>query len=98
MVGPCNTSRLPNRPEITGVPHHNRKQRNMTFPKTELPDSSGDSGPPDVPRGPPGAWSPCWAPQLEATLAFPQFWGSWQKKARPRKWDGVASPWDSGQN
>ena len=98
MVGPCNTSRLPNRPEITGVPHHNRKQRNMTFPKTELPDSSGDYGPPDFPRGPPGAWSPRWGPQLEATLAFPPFWGSWQKKARPQKGDDVPGLWDSGQD
>lgn len=97
-AGACNNNRLPNRPEISGVSHHNKKQRNKTFPETELPDGSGDYGPPDFPRGPPGAWSPRWAPQLEATLAFPPSWGSWQKKARPQKGDGVAGPWDSGQD
>ena len=60
-------------PIAPGVLHHTKKQRNTTFPETELPDGSGDYGPPDVPRGPPGARSPGWAPQLEATLAFPPF-------------------------
>ena len=77
--------------------HHNIKQRNTTFPETELPDGSGNYGPPDFPRGPPGAWSPCWAPQLEATLAFPSFWGSWWKKARPWKGDGVAGRGTKGR-
>ena len=90
---------LPNRPESNwGAASHTKKQRNRTFPETELPNGSGDYGPPDVPRGPPGARSPRWAPQLEATLAFPPFWRSWQKKARPWKGDGVAGPWHSGQD
>ena len=33
---------VPNRPEITGVPHHNRKQRNTTVPERELPHGRGN--------------------------------------------------------
>ena len=70
---PVTPADFPIAPRVTGVLHHTKKQRNTTFPETELPNGSGDYGPPDVPRGPPGARSPRWAPQLEATLAFPPF-------------------------
>ena len=69
-AGACNTSRLPNRP--WGAASH-KKAKKLDIPETELPDGSGDYGPPGVPRGPPGARSPRWGPQLEATLAFPPF-------------------------
>ena len=75
-----------------------QKAKKHDSPRERAAPRQGELGPPDVPRGPPGAWSPGWAPQLEATLAFPPFWGSWQKKARPRKGEGVAGPWDSGQD
>jgi len=75
-----------------------QKAKKHDSPRERAAPRQGELGPPDVPRGPPGVWSPGWAPQLEATLAFPPFWGSWQKKARPRKGHGVAGPWDSGQD
>ena len=79
-AGACHTSRLPNRPEITGVPHHNRKQRNTTFPERELPDGSGELGPPDVSRGTPRRGAHAAPLSLRPHLPFPHSGGPGRRK------------------